>query len=169
MIPLDSSMPVYIRKMELSDIQRVVEIDHSSFSLPWPEKSYQFEIDRNEAARTWVAEIETEDQQRLVVGIVVAWFIVDEIDIATLAVAADYRQKNIAKSLLIHTLVEAAKEGAEKSYLEVRRSNQAARHLYSELGFEEDSVRPGYYEDNHEDAILMSLQKIHPDQLISLL
>jgi [ribosomal protein S18]-alanine N-acetyltransferase len=156
---------ISIRKMELADIERVSEIDQISFSLPWPKSSFLFEVQRNDAARAWVAEIP--DHQ--IVGMIVTWLIVDEIHIATVAADPDYRQHKIGLKLMVHSLCSAAAEGAEKSFLEVRRGNQAARSLYQKLGYIEDGVRLRYYEDNHEDAILMSLQKIDISFLKSLL
>ena len=39
--------------------------------------------------------------------------------------------------------------------LEVRKSNEVAKSLYKKYGFEEYGIRPGYYSDDHEDAIIM--------------
>lgn len=161
------SPEIRIRKMELSDLDRVVEIDHSSFSLPWPPNSFVFELQRNPASRCWVAELEDEKGIWSVAAIIVTWFIVDEVHIATIATASELRQKNIGRRLMVHVLVQAVKEGATKSFLEVRRSNVAARQMYRSLGYQEDGVRPRYYQDNHEDAILMSLQDIDPAMLDS--
>ena len=45
-----------IRRMTLEDLEQVVAIDKASFSLPWPERSFRFEITDNPASRAWVAE-----------------------------------------------------------------------------------------------------------------
>ena len=159
---------VSIRKMELPDIDRVVQIDHISFSLPWPRNSFIFELTNNEASRAWVAEMQPAGGASPIVGMIVTWLIVDELHIATLATDPAYRQHRIALKLMVHSLCSGAQEGALKSYLEVRRGNLAARGLYQKLGYAEDGVRLRYYQDNHEDAILMSLQTIKPDLLKSL-
>jgi ribosomal-protein-alanine N-acetyltransferase len=153
--------------MALADLPRVIEIDHQSFSLPWPESSFRFELERNDAARTWVAEIQTITGDAVIVGMIVGWLIVDEIHIATIATAPEYRHLGIGRKLMVHLLMQAVNEGARISLLEVRRGNKAAREMYSALGYQEDGVRPRYYQDNHEDAILMSLQNIDPDLLKS--
>jgi [ribosomal protein S18]-alanine N-acetyltransferase len=158
---------IHIRKMELSDLERVVEIDHASFSLPWPASSFNFELQRNPASRCWVAEVTVEEGHEPIVGMLVAWMIVDELHIATIATASEFRRTQIGRRLMVHALKEAAKEGAIKSFLEVRRGNEAARNMYRQLGYIEDGVRPRYYQDNHEDAILMSLQCIDPALLDS--
>jgi ribosomal-protein-alanine N-acetyltransferase len=158
---------ISIRKMEIADIDRVCEIDQISFSLPWPRSSFIFEVN-NPAARAWVAEFQAGEKGHQIVGMIVTWLIVDELHIATLATDPACRQHKIAFKLMIHSLCSAAREGALKSLLEVRRSNQAARALYRKLGYIEDGVRLRYYQDNHEDALLMSLQKIDSNLLKSL-
>jgi ribosomal-protein-alanine N-acetyltransferase len=158
---------IQIRKMTIADLPQVVAIDSSSFSLPWPESSFHFELKRNECARAWVAETIDADGKPLIVGMIVGWLIVDEIHIATVATTHDYRRKGIGARLMKQLLREAYKEGARKSFLEVRRGNEAARRMYQLLGYQEDGVRPRYYEDNHEDAILMSLQNIDPQRINS--
>jgi [ribosomal protein S18]-alanine N-acetyltransferase len=158
---------ISIRKLEMADIDRVCEIDQISFSLPWPRSSFIFEVN-NPAARAWVAELQASKKGHQIVGMIVTWLIVDELHIATLATDTAYRQQKIALRLMVHSLCSAAQEGALKSLLEVRRSNQAALTLYRKLGYVEDGVRLRYYQDNHEDALLMSLQKIDSSLLKSL-
>jgi ribosomal-protein-alanine N-acetyltransferase len=55
-------------------------------------------------------------------------------------------------------LERAFEEGVIKAFLEVRKSNEAAIHLYESLGFKIDGVRKGYYRDNREDALMMSCE-----------
>ena len=158
-------LDIVIREMTPADIERVCEIDHLSFTLPWPRNSFYFEIEKNDASRSWVAE--SPDQQ--IVGMLVTWLIVDELHIATLATDPAYRQHHIGLRLMIHALCTAAQAGAQKSFLEVRRSNLAAQNLYTKLGYQIDGVRLRYYEDNHEDALLMSLQTIDSSRLKALI
>ncbi len=156
-----------IRPMELKDVARVHEIDVQSFSLPWPERSYLFELNENPASRLWVAELNEIDHRPLVVGMIVLWKIVDEGHIGTLAVAPDYRRKRIAERLLAKALLVAHAEGVRNAYLEVRRGNLAAQELYRRFGFEVVGARPRYYRDNGEDALMMTLAKIDPLKVIN--
>ena len=80
-----------------------------------------------------------------------------EAHIATLATHPELRRNGIGRRLLARALQQAAQEGLRSAYLEVRAGNQAAQALYRSFGFVEDGRRPGYYKDNGEDAILMSL------------
>lgn len=148
-------MSLIIRKMELEDLEQVVAIDEASFSMPWPLRSFHFEVSGNPASRSWVAEMDGQ-----VVGMLVAWMIVDEIHIATVATHNDFRRQGIGEKLLLHTLKSAKEEGAVTSFLEVRESNVFARGMYNKFGFVEVGRRRHYYKDNGEDAILMSLDRI---------
>ena len=144
-----------IRKMTLDDLEQVIAIDQASFSLPWPERSFRFEITDNPAARCWVAEGDGR-----IVGMLVLWLIVDEAHIATIATHAQYRRRGLGRALLVHALVSARSEGARSSFLEVRESNVAAQAMYHKHGFIENGRRPRYYKDNNEDAILMTLESL---------
>jgi len=154
-------MNLLIRKMTLEDMPAVIELDQISFSLPWPERSFRFELTDNPASRCWVAEVD-----KRVAGMVVAWLFVDELHIATIATQPDFRRQGIARKLLSHTLLHAMKEGARSSFLEVRESNLAAQEMYRKFGFEEAGRRKRYYRDNDEDAILMSLASLNIDRLL---
>lgn len=144
-----------IRRMTLDDLAQVVAIDKVSFSLPWPERSFRFEIADNPASRAWVAELDGK-----IVGMIVAWLLVDEAHIATIATHPEFRRQGIASRLLIHALEYMRSEGARTSVLEVRESNAAAQEMYRKFGFEESGRRPRYYRDNNEDAVLMTLSDL---------
>jgi ribosomal-protein-alanine N-acetyltransferase len=156
---------VKVRAMEIQDIPRVREIDLASFSLPWPERSFRFEIAENPASRLWVAEALLPNGQSVVVGMIVMWLVLDEAHIGTFAIHPDYRRRGIGKKLLSESLLQAAETGVRQCYLEVRRSNLAAQQLYQRFGFEIASVRNRYYRDNGEDALMMTLKTINPQLL----
>ncbi len=145
-------MNVIIRKMTLEDIEQVIAIDRVSFSLPWPERSFRFELTDNPASRCWVSEVDGK-----IVGLIVVWLIVDEVHVATIATHPEFRRQGIAKNLLSHALQHMSTEGAQSCFLEVRASNLAAQEMYRKFGYEESGVRRRYYRDNDEDAILMTL------------
>jgi len=149
-----------IRKMELEDLEQVLAIDRASFSLPWPERSFRFEIKENPAARCWVLEVSGR-----IAAMLVLWLIVDEAHIATLATHPVHRRHGYGRKILLHTLKTAAEEGAKSAYLEVRAGNVIAQEMYQRLGFVETKRRGGYYKDNGEDAILMTLDDIHAEEI----
>ena len=148
-------MNYVIRKMTLKDLEQVVAIDQVSFSLPWPARSFQFELTDNAASRSWVVDLDGR-----VIAMLVGWFIVDELHVATIAIHPEFRSQGLGKSILLHALCSAKEEGAVKAFLEFRESNEVAQKMYRNFGFVEDGRRPGYYKDNGEDAILMSLNHI---------
>jgi ribosomal-protein-alanine N-acetyltransferase len=148
-------MNAIIRRMNIEDLKQVIEIDRSSFSLPWPERSFRFEITENPAAHCWVTE-----QDGRVVCFLVYWLIMDEAHIATLATRADQRRNGFGKTLMSHGLMEAGRQGAHSAYLEVRAGNLIAQEMYLKMGFIETDRRPRYYRDNGEDAILMTLKSL---------
>lgn len=144
-------MTLAFRKMTLDDVPQVSAIDQVSFSLPWPERSFRYEVAENSASRSWVAEVEGR-----VVAMIVIWFIIDEAHIATIATHPDFRRQGIGEKLLVYALKSVVQEGAKTALLEVRVSNAAAQEMYHKLGFVEVGRRPHYYSDNGEEAILMT-------------
>jgi ribosomal-protein-alanine N-acetyltransferase len=149
---------VHIRAMQERDIPAVREIDRMSFSLPWPERAYRYEITKTTTSLLYVAELDEPGEDGRVVGMVVAWLVLDEAHIATIAVHPDLRRQGIAEKLLLVALEKSLQNGATQAMLEVRTSNLAARNLYHRFDFEVVGRRPRYYRDNHEDAVLMNLE-----------
>jgi ribosomal-protein-alanine N-acetyltransferase len=137
-----------VRPMGLEDIPSVRSIDRLSFALPWPESSYQYELNGSQVSHMLVAEADSTARP------------VDEAHISTLAVHPEWRGRGVGRLLLRCGLNLAADSGARLATLEVRRSNQAAIQLYGEFGFAIVGRRPRYYRDNDEDALLMTLDEI---------
>jgi ribosomal-protein-alanine N-acetyltransferase len=81
---------------------------------------------------------------------------VDEAHITTFAVLPAWRRQGVGGRLLIELLDLAMGMGAAVATLEVRLSNRAARRLYERFGFRPVGLRPRYYSDNHEDALIMT-------------
>jgi len=151
--------------MRLDDIDQVILIDRLSFSLPWPASAFRHELVNNPSSLLWVAEQDMADGDPCVVGAVVVWMIMDEAHIATLAVHPDYRRHGISQQLLVTVLRQAIERGAALATLEVRANNQAAQSLYKKFKFEIVGRRPRYYQDNFEDALIMTVdlsQRISP-------
>lgn len=151
---------IEIRRMQVKDVPEVVEIDRSSFTLPWTERAFRYEVEGNRAARCWVATLDGK-----VVALLVVWLILDEAHIATVATHPQYRRQGLGTRLLIKALVSAREEGAQKALLEVRVRNIATQRIYARLGFVEVGRRPNYYHDNGEEAILMTLENLEDLEL----
>ena len=154
-----------IRPMLMEDLPAVQEIDRLSFTLPWPASSFRYELIENDHSQCWVAEIQLSDGSEQVVGVMVVWLVVDEAHIATLAVHPDYREIGIASRMLINALKAAFKAGMKTATLEVRAHNASALTLYQRFGFQIVGERKAYYQDNHEDALIMTLPEINEQAL----
>lgn len=143
-------MNIIVRKMEEEDLDRIMEIEQDAFTTPWTRESFILEITKNQLARYIVAEIDN-----IVVGYGGIWLIIDEGHITNIAVDRDYRKMGAGKSL-VEGLIHLCAEGCIGSMtLEVRESNIAAQSLYKKYGFIEAGIRPKYYLDDNEDAIIM--------------
>ncbi len=148
------------RPMNLEDIPRVHEIDVLSFSLPWPEKSFQFELTQNPSTLAIVNELIPPGAMPIIIGMVVVWIMIDEAHIATIAIHPQFRGHGIGKKLLAETLRQSIQHGAVLATLEVREHNIIAQQMYQKFGFEIVGRRLKYYQDNNEDAVLMTLTKL---------
>ena len=100
--------------------------------------------------------------QEALVGFVVFWTIMDEVHVLDLAVDPSRRRLGVASALVDAMVEEAKKQGARLLILEVRRGNLPARNLYGRKGFRPVAVRPRYYVEEGEDAILMELELSRP-------
>ena len=140
-----------IEPMRLADVDEVQRIEEASFASPWPENAYRSELMTNRLASYLVARVE---------GRIVAyggmWLMVDEAHITTFAVHPGWRRQRVGERLLLAFLDLARDRHAREATLEVRLSNLAARRLYEKYGFRPVGLRPRYYSDNNEDALIMT-------------
>ena len=146
--------------MTLDDIHRVHAIDVASFTLPWPERSFHYELTQNTKSMPLVAEVLSANAQPLVIGMSIVWIVINEAHIATIAIHPDYRGHGYGKRLLAETLRQSIQRGATMATLEVRDGNRIAQQMYKEFGFTIVGRRVHYYKDNNEDAVLMTLHEM---------
>lgn len=145
--------------MRLADLDEVHRLEMRIFPTPWSIKSYRFEVEHNQASDPWLAQLVEKEAGRIV-GYIVPWMLVDEVHIANIAVDPEFRQRGIARQLLMGALTRARKLGVVSATLEVRAGNQAAQKLYRSFAFEKAGRRKHYYKDNDEDAIIMRLDNL---------
>ncbi|MBE3582121.1 MAG: ribosomal protein S18-alanine N-acetyltransferase [Thermoanaerobacteraceae bacterium] len=136
--------------MTIRHLDEVLAIERASFPSPWPRSSFLNELLTNDCARYYVCL-----EGDRVVGYAGMWIILDEAHITNIAVHPAYRGRRLGELLLRTLMQEAARLGADRMTLEVRVSNLPAQRLYARLGFVRAGIRKGYYNDNHEDAIIM--------------
>ena len=146
-----SGESVSFRPITTADLDEVMVIERTSFRFPWSSGFFLQEL-QVACARSILAEIDGQ-----IVGYVLFWLLPGAIDIHNIAVHVDYRRRGIARLLLNKVLAEARNQSAVRVMLEVRRSNWQAQKLYQSLGFFATGVRKGYYSDDGEDAVAMTL------------
>ncbi len=139
-----------IRRMEISDLDRIVEIEKECFTSLYKKEQYEYELEDNPCAKLFVY---VEDD--IIVGFIDYWITFESCQLTKLAVASAYRKQGYASALMEYMIEDAIKEKCEAILLEVRKSNQAAIALYDSYEFLEIGERKGYYSDNHEDALVM--------------
>jgi ribosomal-protein-alanine N-acetyltransferase len=151
--------------MQLEDVHQVHHLDQVCFSLPWPENSFAYEVEHNRVSRPYVVEWTSPEGDKCIAAAMVCWQVMDEVQVATIAVRPDFQRQGLARWLLAYGLLQAEKEGADHAFLEVRAGNCPAQALYRKFGFEVVSERKRYYRDNNEDALLMMLDRFDLTQL----
>ena len=134
-----------------SDLDAVLAIEAESFTSPWTREMYLAELENVGVSFCYLAR----DDSGVILGFCSFWRVLDELHINNLAVAPTYRRRGIGTGLLTYVLNEGAKLGAHRATLEVRRSNDVARHLYERLGFATAGVRRAYYTNPVEDALVL--------------
>lgn len=161
MISLVRGMDIGIRKAEIrkavaEDISSVARIERETSAIPWSRESLAFDITDND--RAFVAVITVADPDDLVIGYADMWMIAGEAQLNNIAVDEKSRGNHYGGRLLKYMIDEAARHECDIMTLEVRTGNVAAIAMYKNAGFTEDGIRRNYYQDNDEDALLLSLK-----------
>ena len=139
---------VIFRKMTVTDVDAVAEIEFNSFDLPWTLEDFWYETVRNDS-ESIVAELDGK-----IVAYACAWISFGDADVANIAVEKNYRGQGIGAKLFAEIIRRVKLRGVHGVTLEVRVSNTAAIKLYEKFGLHGVGVRKGYYEDG-EDALIM--------------
>ena len=148
--------PFLIRQMTPDDMPEVMEIERVAFTNPWSP-----ELLRRELTHDWstilLAEEEMAPGVRRLLGFAIFWVVHDELHILNVATDPSQRRRGVARAVMDATLERGRQRRCVMATLEVRRSNEAALSLYRGMGFRAVGVRPNYYVDEGEDAIVMIL------------
>jgi ribosomal-protein-alanine N-acetyltransferase len=151
---------VEIVPMRLADLDEVMEIERQSHRSPWPRQVFIEELSRDWAHLYLVKE------QRPAGARTVAfcnfWLVRDEVHLLNVATHPDQRRRGHGARLLEHVVEFAERHGCRYVTLEVRRSNHGALKLYRRFGFRPVGIRPHYYVEDNEDAIVMLLELGQP-------
>ena len=141
----------FISRMTPEDLDEILVIEQGSFADPWT-----VEVFRAELRHSWSrCEVLREHEGGPILGYIVFWIVADEIHLLNVAVDPAQRHHQHGRCLLDHMLACAREVSARFITLEVRSSNVAAIQLYESGGFKRVGVRPRYYANNGEDAVIM--------------
>lgn len=146
-------MDIKYRKAAINDINDIYFVETRCFRSPWSIDSINDDINENDRALYVVAT----DNGRII-GFCAMHTVLDEGHIMNLAVLEEYRGRRIGEKLL-NKMFELAPREVIYYTLEVRVSNASAIKLYTRLGFKGFGLRPGYYADTGESALIMWLGK----------
>lgn len=138
------------RKMTETDIDAIARLEADTFSDAWTVKGITETFQGNQNMIT-VAE-----EEGRVIGYCILYYVLDEGEIARIAVEKEMRKKGVGDGLLEDTISCCEKMGLTRILLDVRESNEHARRFYEKHGFLTDGIRKGFYENPREDAVLMS-------------
>lgn len=144
---------ISFRPLTEADIPEAVQIETEAFYDAWNAKMLLDEL--HNGLSTYLA---MEGGGRLL-GYAGFWLVAGEAQITRVAVTQAERCQGYGTRLTAALVNKAWELGAEAVTLEVRESNLAAQKVYLTCGFASEGVRPHYYEDNHENAVIMWLYK----------
>lgn len=137
--------------MRLYDLESVMTIEQRSFRSPWSRQVFLGELERD-----WAYLRVVKDSPRgPVLAFVNFWKVHDEIHILNLATHPEERRKGHAVRLLENVMAEGRRSACRLVTLEVRKSNEPAIRLYRRFGFRPIGIRPNYYPEDNEDAVVM--------------
>lgn len=153
-----------VEPMTVDDVPDVHRIERASFPVPWPDYAFRQELQANRLAHYMVVRVLEET-----VAYGGLWMMVDEAHVTTFAVLPQWRRHGVGGRLMLEMARLARDLGARVMTLEVRLSNAPARSLYQQFGFRPVGVRPRYYSDNGEDALIMTTEPLSHPQMVQIL
>ncbi len=140
---------IIVRKMRPGDLKEVLAIEKVSFPTPWSENMFLEEL-YSPICNDFVATSDGE-----IVGYISFLTVLDEIHLRNIAVREDRKRRKIASKLLGEMFKISSEKGTNWCTLEVRKSNYAAITMYKKFGFVISGIRPRYYSETREDALIM--------------
>jgi ribosomal-protein-alanine N-acetyltransferase len=154
--PQEQRHPFLIRQMTHEDMSAVIALEQAAFRNPWSPELLRRELDHD-----WSTVLLVEEPVltggRLLLGLAIFWIVQDEVHVLNVATSPEHRRRGVGRAVMDEVLARGRSRRCSLATLEVRRSNEAAIGLYKSLGFRSVGVRPNYYVDEKEDALVMVL------------
>lgn len=142
---------VQVRRMGTHDVEVVAGVEADVFTTPWSAETFASLLDRPN-----LELLVLEDDREGVIGYAVLWCILDQGELANVAVTPRLRGRGLGTYLLARVLDVARERGIQTMFLEVRASNEPALDLYRRFGFSDVGRRKAYYDHPREDALIMA-------------
>ena len=136
-----------------SDFDRLFEIEQAAHLVPWTKGT----LLNNQGERYLNLKLSVENQ---IVAFTICQTVLDEATLFNIAVAPEFQGKGYGKRLLSALILQLQQQGIQTLWLEVRESNHTAQQLYTQLGFNEVTIRKNYYptpNGGRENAVVMAL------------
>ncbi len=146
--------PYLIQSAQPADLDGVMEIERLSFRAPWSPQVFVEELSRTWARVDVLRDVAGGD----IVAFCNYWLVADELHLLNVATHPQQRRQGHASRLLAHLIEFGRRAACRLVTLEVRRSNEAAQRIYRRFAFKAVGVRPSYYVDDQEDAVVMLLE-----------
>ncbi|NMO16737.1 ribosomal protein S18-alanine N-acetyltransferase [Pyxidicoccus fallax] len=146
-----------IRQMMVEDLPAVMALEKQAFKNPWSPELLQRELQHEWSTILLVEEEVPGQGSPVLLGLAIFWIVHDEVHVLNVATAPAHRRRGVARAVMDEVLARGKARRCTLATLEVRRSNEPAIQLYRSLGFRPVGIRPNYYVDEGEDAIVMVL------------
>ncbi len=140
--------------MTASDIDAVAKIERSCFPIPWKASAFVEELSFRDAF-DWVVKETDENCGNSIIAYICSRLIRNGMYILKIAVTPKRQRQGIAAWLLRKSFLLASEKDTRVAFLDVRPSNEPAIKLYKKLGFQTIGIRPNYYIETREDALVM--------------
>lgn len=146
-----SGLAFTIRTGRVEDLAQVARIERRCFDDAWSRDALYGELVPDAMRLALVA-----DRNGTVGGYLMAWRVLHRLHVLNIAVDPDHRRGGLGTDLLLAAARDGGARRQTEITLEVRASNAGARAFYRRYGFAEVGLRPGYYSDNGEDAVVLA-------------
>lgn len=146
---------IVVGRMSPEDLGEIIRLEKESFTDPWPKKGFEVQLADGASIMLTARLMDSSSGVGEIVGYLCAYHILEELQLASVAVKEAFRRQGIARRLILEMIWQGREQGAKEIWLDVRESNAAARRLYGELGFGEMYRRKNYYRKPKEDSLVL--------------
>ena len=141
---------VVVAPMRRRHLRGVVSIEEMTNHRPWSSSLFAGEL-KMPTSRVYVVALEGS----VVLGFGGVMYVADEAHLTTIAVHPAEQRNQIGTRLMLALIRCCISDGVDAMTLEVRMTNSAAQEMYRRFGFAPGGIRPQYYADVGEDALIM--------------